>query len=213
MQWIGECTGRFFRANADGEIELARYYYKNIDIRPDGEHYYFQGSFRYEDYEVPEIDGLNFWWINCWKQSNPEAKNPYTVPRSNLIWSGRGGRADSWEQNYWLQEEELFNAITSIGPYTPGKLTIPVRLDIRPGDIIRVYTQEGRMLFMLVTSAVMDGQRMTLESTGSANSCGAVVSGGSVAGDGVSETSILSALGAEWVTIDGRYVLAKKETV
>lgn len=208
MQWIGECAGRFCRADENGEIEFAQYTETGITIRPSGELYYLSGSLQYEDYTVAPVDGLIFWFYD-WVI--PEANNPYTIAQSNLIWSGRGGRAVSWEQDYRLQEETLLTEMKAIGAYTPCRLTIPARLDVRAGDIITVVTQEGKALRVLVMSATMDGQRLTLECTGSASRSGSSATYSGNVGGGSSEAEILSKLGAEWITIDGRQVLAKKE--
>lgn len=58
MRWIGECAGRFCRANARGEIELAWYTASGVTVRATGDRYYFAGKLSYEDYNVAAIDAV-----------------------------------------------------------------------------------------------------------------------------------------------------------
>lgn len=160
MQWVGQACGRFCRATADGEIELAWYMPKDIVIAPQGEHPI--GALRFEDYQVAPVDKVQI------RLTEADIGAVY----------GTGDNACSITGNYLLATDSL-EALQEVArvlyeilhpvTYTPCRVTIPITAEIQPGDIVQLTDRNEQSFPVYVMSKIQCGQRDTLECTGSAN--------------------------------------------
>lgn len=161
MKWVGELSCRFCRANAEGDIELSWYTPSEKQISSSGENRYFSGSLSYETYQVASVDKVQI---------------RLATSEDGYLWPA----AEEGDNCYILTDNPLMGSVTEdLQPvldtirqqlctlsYTPCKVVIPLREDIRPGDILQITDGNGNRFSTLVMTAETTGQRMTLESTG-----------------------------------------------
>lgn len=162
MGWIGEICGRFCRATPDGNIELAWYEDKGLILEPTGENFYSSGGIKYEDYQVERVeavqvqmadseDGLLFPDVN-------DSLNRYVISGNPLLTFVN----EDLQPYLDVIESQIRTAI-----YSPAKISLPCRTDIRAGDIIHVKDMDGYLIQTYVMTRTQKGQKLTLESTGS----------------------------------------------
>lgn len=160
MQWVGQASGRFCRAREDGTVELAFYAPKDVKITPDGEAYAFCDSLVREDYRVAPIDAVHIRanskdvGVTCGGGSNG-----YMIIGNPLL---SGGSQEQMQEAARVIYEVL-RGVT----YTPCRLTVPATTEIQAGDILQVTDGNGRDFSMYVMRRVQQGQKDTLECTGS----------------------------------------------
>lgn len=163
MRWIGEICCRFCRANADGKIELAWYNPAGVSITPSGNFYFLQDSLRYEAYEVAPVDAVQLRLADdeagaLWPQV-PEGANSYIIESNPIL------RA--------CVSEALLPVLENIRqtlpqlPYRPFRVSVPAGLDIHAGDTVQITDQNGVSFTAPVMSREQEGQKETLECTGS----------------------------------------------
>ena len=168
MGWIGEAAGRFVRATADGEIELAWYEAAEKAIGPqeaDGQYFYYIGGLSFEDYAVEPIDKVQI---------------RLTEDDVGAIWptDGTGTNAYVVEGNYLLTStttealqpvaKAIYEGLDGV-TYTPCKVAIPTNLDIHAGHIVRITDINGTAITAYVMTRKTSGQKDTLECVGSRN--------------------------------------------
>ncbi len=161
MSWIGEICGRFCRATPDGDIEFAWYNDIGLTLEPTGENFYSSGL-KYEDYQVEPVYAVQVQMADSdYGLLFPEvddSANRYVITGNPLI---SFINADLLP---YLQviREEIKNAV-----YSPCKVTLPARSDIRAGDIIRIKDVDGYIIQTYVMTRTQRGNKLTLESVGS----------------------------------------------
>lgn len=159
LQWVGEIAGNFARATIDGEIELSAYRNTDITIRPIGDRYYFAGGLAYENYEIDQVEAVQLRTgtdDSYLKPKLPQGINSYTITGNPLL-------------RYAEDKQEVLDTLCQQIPYgyRPCKVSMPVMLDIHPGDIVGVQDKNGVIFNLCVMTKVTSGQKMTLECTGS----------------------------------------------
>lgn len=164
MRWIGECAGRFCRANARGEIELAWYTSSGVTVRATGDRYYFAGKLSYEDYNVAAIDAVKLRLADSedgalWPSGT--ADNPYIITGNPILISGEIAARKPY---LTVIQQELAKLPT----YRPCRMSLPASMDIRPGNTVQIVDKNGVSFTTCVMTKIQQGQKDTLECTGSA---------------------------------------------
>lgn len=164
MRWIGECAGRFCRANAYGQIEFAWYTSSGVTVRATGDRYYFTGGLSYEDYNVAAIDAVKLRLADSedgalWPSD--AANNPYIITGNPILISGE---INARVPYLAVIQQELAKLPT----YRPCKVSLPASLDIRAGHTVQIVDKKGNQITTCVMTKTQTGQRDTLECTGSA---------------------------------------------
>ena len=163
MQWLGEICVRFCRANTNGEIEFAWYTDSGKTFSSSGEQYYFQNSLTYEDFEVAGIEDVQIRLADSdngalWPTVD-EGTNSYIITGNPFL-------------NSRVTEEDLPTILSNIKTelegvrYTPCKVSVPVCLDIRAGNLVTITDKNGKTITTYVMTKTQKGQQDTLESTG-----------------------------------------------
>lgn len=167
MQWLGQIIGRFCRATADGSLEFAWYTPNDtLTVTPaegDGSVFYYQGELEFADYQVTPIEKVQL------RQSTEDV---------GTVWPDEAGERNTYiiENNPMLAAQDsdtllsvaqtLYEQLQTAG-YTPCRVVVPATPEIQPGDVITVTDANGRTFTTWVMQKVSDGQRDTLECTGS----------------------------------------------
>ena len=163
MEWVGQIGGRFCRADKDGYMEFAWYEPTNISIGS-GDSYYMGGSLSYEDYTVSPIEKVQIRLTE--DDVGVVAPDGDTTEKNTYIITGNYLLSDSSTAAIQPIAQSLYNQLSTV-IYTPLKVTIPLAVGIRAGQIIQVIDRNGKELPTYVMTAVQTGQRIELESTGS----------------------------------------------
>lgn len=163
MQWVGQIAGRFCRATAEGDLELAWYTPSGVTVTPDGTHYYFQNGLSYETYQVQPIEKV---WLRL------------TQDDTGVVWPDTAGEKNTYiiTGNFMLTAmdsedllpvaQNLYEMLKTVS-YTPCKVQLPASVDIRAGDTVTVTDRQGKQFTTFVMTKVQSGQQDTLEATGS----------------------------------------------
>lgn len=164
MQWLGQITCRFIRANAGGNIEFAWYTNKGAAIATKGEFAYFGGGLSYEDYQVAEIQKVQIQASESdngtvYPDGNEEELNTYKITGNYLLTAETGDELRPVAQVIF---EQLQGVV-----YTPCKVSIQATTEINAGDIVTVTDRNGVTITAYVMSKTNKGQKDTLECTGS----------------------------------------------
>lgn len=163
MQWIGQVCCRFCRANPAGKIELGWYTDSGKLITADGPVYFYRDGLCCADYWVQPVDAVQL---------------RLTEGENSLLWPEAKEGANSYiiSDNPLLAKitEDMATVLNTIGQqlsileYVPCEVAIPLQDDIYPGQIVHITDSNGRGFSTLIMTTECNGQRMTLESTGSA---------------------------------------------
>lgn len=164
MQWIGEACCRFCRANADGNIELAWYTPAGISVTPSGERYYFQKGLSYEDYQVARIDSVQLRLGDSedgalWP-GGEENENSYVITGNPLLCLHIS--------NELLPVLQTIQGELPTERYTPCKVCMPVCPGVEAGNTVQITDSNGVNFTAYVMTKTSNGQKDTLECTGSA---------------------------------------------
>lgn len=156
MQWIGEISATFCRANPDGGITFERYRSTDTVISPAGTF-----SMELADYQTAPIERVQ---IRLGQDDigtiYPDVEGvTYAITGNYLLTTSDPAALDTVAQN-------IYNAVAGVS-YTPGTVIIAHDSDILAGDIVTVQDRNGKMVQMYVMSKTVKGQRDTLECTGS----------------------------------------------
>lgn len=163
MQWLSEICCRFCRADPDGDIEFAWYVDSGVAIKPNGEHFYFQGGLSYEDYTVAPIEEVQLRLADSengalWPAA-VEGTNSYVIS-GNPILNSR-------------VTDDLAPVLANIKAelsgmnYTPCSVTIPANMDIHVGNTVQITDINGVTITAYVMKKTQTGQKDKLECVGS----------------------------------------------
>ncbi len=164
MSWIGQLSGRFCRANAQGQLEFSWYQENALTIGPDSSFQlpYFSQGLRFEDYSVLPIEKVQLRKtrqdVGAVYPDIAEPVNTYTITGNGLLAALPTDAAKAVARSLYEQLQIS---------YTPCSVTVPATLDIHAGDIVQVTTAKGQQLRMYVMQHTMSGQRSRLECSGS----------------------------------------------
>lgn len=156
MQWIGQISGTFCRANADGGIVFERYRNTSTILGP-AETF----SVKLADYQTAPIDRVQ---IQLTQDDigviYPDVEGvTYHVTGNYLLTATDPTALESVAEN-------LYTALSDI-TYTPGTVAMAHNPDISAGDIVTVRDRNGKVATLFVMSKTTKGQKDTLECTGS----------------------------------------------
>lgn len=158
MRWVGQACGRFCRANANGDLELAWYTPKDTVLTQE----YPILSVSFADYQVAPVDKVQI------RMSETDVgaifgtgSNGYSVTGNYLL------RSDTQLplQNVAQTLYDILHEVT----YTPCKVTIPANTHIQAGDVLHLTDRNGNTICFYVMRKRQTGQMEVLECTGSAN--------------------------------------------
>ena len=163
MRWLGEICARFCYADGD-VLRFGWYKSSGVTIQPAGDRYYFEGGLTYEAYETAPIEAVQLQLADSdsgalWPEK-PEGTNTYII-RNNAILQSR----------ITQETEECLSAIANAikdDKYTPCKIAIPACLDITAGKSVNIIDKNGKSITAYVMTKMTEGQKDTLECTGSA---------------------------------------------
>lgn len=167
MQWLGQIAGRFCRAAADGSLEFAWYAPNDtLSVTPtqgDGSVFYYQGELEFADYQVMPIEKVQLRQTSddvgtVWPDEAGE-KNAYIIENNPMLAAQDSDTLLSVAQNLYAQLQDI--------TYTPCRVVIPATPEICPGDMVTVTDANGKTFVSWVMQKISDGQRDTLECTGS----------------------------------------------
>ena len=159
IQWVGQACGRFCRATADGEIELAWYTPKAITLTPEGELPVLAGQTA--DYRTAPIDKVQI------RLTEQDLGAIYGTGSNGYCITGNYLLATEDLEPLQAVAERLYEQLQGI-TYTPCKVKIPANTEICPGDILSVTDRNGVTVPVYVMKKVQTGPFETLECTGSA---------------------------------------------
>lgn len=161
MQWVAEACGRFCRATADGELELAWYTPAEVTLQPSGDWFYYGDSLRYEDYQVAVIDRVQI------RQNDRDVGVSYGTGNNVYHITGNILLISDSETVLSGAAKVLYDVLQAVR-YTPCRVSLPVNVRIRAGDILQVTDRNGKTFSVYVMNKVQSGHKETLECTGSA---------------------------------------------
>ena len=167
IQWLGQITGRFCRARADGILEFA-WYTPNSAITIGAEAgenqvFYYQGELAFSQYQVVPVEKIQLRQTasdvgTVWPDEAGE-KNTYIIENNPMLAAQTGQTLQQVAQTLYAQLQTA--------SYTPCRVTIPSEPGIRAGDMIQITDVNGKSFTTWVMKKTGDGIRDTLESTGS----------------------------------------------
>lgn len=161
MQWVGQACGRFCRANAKGELELAWYSEKPIAITPGGQYRYFLNGLSYEDYSVASIDKVQI------SLTEADVGTVYGTGGNTYRITGNYLLATDSAEDLQAVARTIYEILQGVS-YTPCKVSVPATLETSAGDILHITDRNGKSFPFYVMTKVQAGQRDTLECVGSA---------------------------------------------
>lgn len=160
MSWVGQLSGRFLRANTEGQLEFSWYRENPLNIGPDS---YYERGLSYEDYAVQPIEKVQLQKTQqdvgaVYPDVGPEA-NTYVLTGNRLVggWNPETAKAAA---------KSLYEQLRQVS-YTPCTVQIPATLQVQAGDIVTVTTAQDQTLRVYVMKHTLSGQRSCLECTGS----------------------------------------------
>jgi hypothetical protein len=164
MRWIGECAGRFCRANAFGQIEFAWYTSSGVTVRATGDRYYFAKGLTYEDYSVASIDAIKLRLADSedgalWPEG--AADNPYIITSNPILLA----KVTTALEPYL---KVLQSQLAALPTYRPCKVSLPASIDIQAGHTVQIVDKNGVSFTTCVMTKTQKGQKDTLKCTGSA---------------------------------------------
>lgn len=163
IRWVGQAAGRFARATIDGNIIFDWYAPAVKEVTPDGELFYYQNSLSYSDYSTAPIEKVQIQLTEndigtVWPNVADDV-NAYKVTGNYLLTAEESEELVGVAQN-------LFSILEPVS-YTPCKITCPLDLDVKAGNILQITDRKGKTFLAYVMTRTITGQRMTLESFGS----------------------------------------------
>ena len=164
MKWIGQICARFFYANKNGNIAFGWYKPSGVTLLPSGERFYFEGGLTFEAYKTAPIETVQLQLADS---------------ESGALWPERDASLNSYviANNAILQTQitddalpyldEIANALKGY-TYTPCKVALPACADIPAGSTVDIIDRNGKQITAYVMTKVTEGQKDTIECTGSA---------------------------------------------
>lgn len=158
MKWVGQACGRFSRATAEGEIELAWYTPTDRVLTPTADCPVVAAHMG--DYLVAPIDKVQIRLTeNDVGAVYGTGSNAYCITGNYLLTSDTPEPLQAVAQ-------ELYDRLKTV-QYTPCRVKIPANTEICPGDILSLTDANGVTVPFYVMSKVQSGPWETLECTGS----------------------------------------------
>lgn len=159
MQWICEAAGRFCRATARGDIELAWYTATGIGLEPAGTHFYYGGSLLADAAPIAPIDRVELRFTGSDAGvSFGSGSNACCITGNPLLLSDSEAALET--------VAEVLYEILHTQPYTPCRVTVPASLGVQAGDIVDITDANGKSCTAYVMRCVRSGQRTQLACTG-----------------------------------------------
>lgn len=164
MQWLGQIACCFVRADADGRIEFAWYAENSAQITADGELPYMGGGLSYEDFQVAKIEKVQIQASDedngtVYPDGDEEEKNTYKITGNYLI------SAESADELTPVAQA-IYERLSALS-YTPCKVSVQANTLLKAGDIVSITDKNGRNITACIMAKVNNGQKDTLECTGS----------------------------------------------
>lgn len=127
---------------------------------------YYQGGLSFEDYAVAPVEKVQLQQNaedvgTVYPADIAEAVNTYTITGNYLLTASTADDLVAVAQTLY---EQLKNV-----SYTPCKVSIPAQLNICAGDIVQITDRNGKTITAYVMKKTQNGQKDTLECTGSTN--------------------------------------------
>lgn len=166
MQWVGEACGRFCRATAEGEIQLAWYAPKDLALTPDGALPVLTGQTA--DYRTAPVDKVQI------QLTEKDIGAVYGTGSNTYRITGNYLLATDTVAPLQAVAQTLYD-ILQTAVYAPCQVKIPANSEIYPGDILSVTDRNGVTVPVYVMKKVQTGPFETLECTGSAHRDSATV--------------------------------------
>ena len=167
LQWASQTMGCFCRATPEGNIEYAWYTPNDqVSISPTGQNgdvYFFQNQLSLSDYQVYPVEKVQLRMssedVGTVFPNEEGEKNTYIIENNPMLIAHN---ADSLTG----VAETLFDRLSAV-TYTPFKVQIPTTPAISAGDILKITDAYGKSYSVYVMKKTSNGQRDTLEGTGS----------------------------------------------
>lgn len=161
LSWIGQAVGCFCRATPKGNVVFDRYTPVDTILCPGGENHYYQGSYSWEE-EILPVDQVQLRQspedIGTLYPADLVGQNMYVVEGNPLLQAENATHLEGIAKNLW----ESVSAIA----YAPGKVSVSGKLDILPGQIIKVQDSQGVLRLFYVMERVRSGGKDTLSCYG-----------------------------------------------
>lgn len=163
LQWAGELSGQFCRANDKGVLEFGWYIPKALTVGPTGEYYYYERGLKLSDYETARVrkvilrqTGTD---VGTVYPDSPEDVETYLVTGNGLLSAGLSTD---------LQElaKALYEKLKDIS-YTPCTLELPQGSGAEVGDVISVLDAHGKTHTVYIMEISSYRFRDTITCTGS----------------------------------------------
>lgn len=158
MTWIGQASGQFCRATAEGEIEFAWYTPTEAAISAGGEHPIV--SVQFADYQVAPVDKVQI------RQTETDIGGIYGTGSNTYVITGNCLLATDTLDPLQQVAQHLLTQLQEVS-YVPCKVRIPATIAISAGDIVRLTDRNGKTFPLYVMTKVQTGQMDTLECVGS----------------------------------------------
>ena len=126
--------------------------------------YFFQNGLSFEEYETAPIEKVQLRQneddVGTVYPDTAEEMNTYAITGNYLLTASKG-------EDLVPVAKALHDHLSTIQTYTPCKVSIPSNLQIRAGHIVRITDRNGKQITAYVMTRTQNGQRDTLECTGS----------------------------------------------
>lgn len=169
MGWIGQAAGRFCQAQPDGALAFRWYEPAAQRICPAGSQeenkiFYYQGSLTLADYQTAPIEKVQI------RQDDRDVGTlwPDTGEGNTYCITGNPLLAAQKAEDLIPIAQSLYQQLQAVS-YTPCTVTVSGEEDVSPGQILQVEDAGGRAAAVYVMETNLNGSKLTVKSTGSAN--------------------------------------------
>lgn len=160
MRWIGQVSGRFCTATAEGSLKFDWYREKTGVIGRD--YWYYQNGLKFEDYAVGRIARVQI------RQTAEDVGTSYPDTTGNTYVIEGNPLLSATDGEVLLPvAQKLYEQLQDV-TYTPARVTVSADFGISAGDILQVTDANGAAFPMYVMKKKYSAGRDTLECTGSA---------------------------------------------
>ena len=160
MQWVGEASCRFCRADEDGNISLDWYQDTGIQICTGQDDFTFLDAFSAADYLTEPIDRVQI------RKDTQDLGTNYGSGSNAYIITGNPLLATWCEESLQGVARVLYEKLHQIR-YNPCKVTVLADAGIDCGDILHLWDKNGKERLVYVMKKSRCGQKDILECTGS----------------------------------------------
>ena len=159
MRWVGELSCRFCRVAPDGIIHLDWYADAEEPVWEEENQFVFQDSLSHGDYLTHVIDKVII------RADRKERGYVYGTGSNAYVITGNQLMAVVPNESFEGLARVLYEHLHQL-QYTPCKVTVPVAVRVKCGDILRLRDRNSREVLMYVMKKTQSGQRNILECTG-----------------------------------------------